>query len=403
MAEAWFDPWDPAHRPNPHPLYHSMRAQAPVFRSTGPQTGRGFWFLTRYVDVQRAVRDRDLGRDFERLPERLAAPHRQAQGDVLATLDRHVLNLDPPDHTRLRRLMTPAFGARTVAALEPRIKEITDELVDAMAITGGEIDLIEGLALPLPVTVIAELLGIPIDDRVQFRGWVDVVLRGTDRDQVRRSGEEFAGYLTERIERRRSEPGEDLLSQLIEVEQEGDRLSPVELLSCAFLLLIAGHETTVNLIGNGTLELLRHPDQLARLQARPDLIGSAIEEIVRFNGPVEHSRHLFALADVEFDGTVVPQGEIVIPLLLAANRDPAVFPAPDVFDIARNPNRHLGFGHGIHFCLGAPLARLEGRIALEALVQRFPGLTLAVDPAELEWSPNLMLRGVRRLPVRPAT
>jgi cytochrome P450 len=399
MAEASFDPWDPAHRPDPHPLYHRMREQAPVFRATGPQTGRGLWFLTRYGDVQRALRDPDLGRDFERLPEELAAQHRLVQGELLATLDRHVLNLDPPDHTRLRRLMTPAFGARTVAALEPRIKQITAELLDAMAATGGEVDLIEALALPLPVTVIAELLGIPIDDRTQFRGWVDIILRGTDADQIRRSGTEFAGYLNERIERRRRDPGEDLLSQLIEVEEGGDRLSPVELLSCAFLLLIAGHETTVNLIGNGTLELMRHPDQLARLRARPDLVASAVEEILRFNGPVEHSRHLFALADVDFGGTVIPRGEIVVPVLLAANRDPAVFPEPDVFDIARSPNRHLAFGHGIHFCLGAPLARLEGRIALDALLRRCGGLTLAVDPAALEWTPDLFLRGVRRLPV----
>jgi cytochrome P450 len=167
-----------------------------------------------------------------------------------------------------------------------------------------------------------------------------------------------------------------------------------------FLLLIAGHETTVNLIGNGTLELLRHPDQLALLRARPELIDSTVEEILRFNGPVETSRHLFALADVDFDGVVVPRGEMVIPLLLAANRDPAVFPEPDVFDLIRTPNRHLAFGQGIHFCLGAPLARLEGRIAIDALVRRFPDLTLAVDPAELEWTPDFFLRGLRRLPVK---
>jgi cytochrome P450 len=402
MTEAWCDPWDPAHRPDPHPLYRRMREQAPVFRTTGPQTGRGFWFLTRYADVQRALRDPDLGRDFERLPEELAAPHRLADENPLTMMNRHVLNLDPPDHTRLRRLMTPAFGARTVAALEPRVKEVTAELLDAMAATGGEADLIDALALPLPITVIAELLGIPIDDRSQFRQWVDDILRATDPDQFRRSGEEFVAYLVERIERRRRDPGGDLLSQLIEAEERGDRLSPVELLSCAVLLLIAGHETTVNLIGNGTLELLRHPDQLARLRARPDLIGAAVEEILRYNGPVEHSRHLFAMADVDFGGTVVPRGEIVMPVLLAANRDPAVFSEPDVFDIGRDPNRHLGFGNGIHFCLGAPLARLEGRIAIEAMLRRFPGLALAADPDRLEWAPGLMLRGVRRLPVATA-
>jgi cytochrome P450 len=228
---------------------------------------------------------------------------------------------------------------------------------------------------------------------------VEVILRSGDQDALRRAGTEFVAYVNERISQRRASPGEDLLSHLIAAQEQGDRLSPAELLAAVFLLLIAGHETTVNLIGNGVLELLRHPDQLARLRAAPELIGSTVEEILRFNGPVEHSRGLFAAADVAFDGGMVPAGSLVLPVLLAANRDPAVFDRPDTFDITREPNRHLGFGHGIHFCLGAPLARLEGRIAIDALVQRFPRLAMAVDPDELEWTPDLFLRGVRRLPV----
>ncbi len=397
--EQQFNPTDPAHLPDPHPLFRRMREQAPVYRFVGPQTGRSFWFLTRYADVQRALHDPDIGREVDRLPNELAATHRQWLDDGLQMLRRNVLNLDPPDHTRLRRLMTPAFGARTVAAMRPRIEEITAGLIDAAAECDGGFDLIEAVALPLPILVIAELLGIPIDDRAQFRGWVDDLLRSTDQDRVRSSAMEFIGYINERIEQRRAQPGEDLLSQLIQAEEDGDRLDHTELLSSVFLLLVAGHETTVNLIGNGMLELLRHPDQLARLRAQPELIDSAVEEILRFNGPVGHSAMLFAMADVDFDGVRVPQGDVVVPVLLAANRDPAVFPEPDTFDLARSPNRHLGFGHGIHFCLGAPLARLEGRIAIDALLRRFAHLAFAVDPSELEWSPSLFLRGVRRLPL----
>jgi cytochrome P450 len=396
--EQLFHPTDPAHLPDPHPLFHRMREQAPVYRFVGPQTGRSFWFLTRYADVQRALQDPDVGREVDRLPEELAATHRQWQDDGLQMVRRNVLNLDPPDHTRLRRLMTPAFGARTVAAMRPRIEEITAGLVDAAAGDGG-FDLIDAVALPLPILVIAELLGIPIDDHAQFRIWVDDLLRSTDRDRVRSSGMEFIAYINERIDERRAAPGEDLLSQLIQAEEDGDRLDRTELLSSVFLLLIAGHETTVNLIGNGMLELLRHSDQLARLRAQPELIDSAVEEILRFNGPVGHSAMQFAMADVDFDGVRIPQGDIVVPVLLAANRDPAVFPEPDEFDISRSPNRHLGFGHGIHYCLGAPLARLEGRIAIDALLRRFPTLSLAVEPAALEWNSSLFLRGVRRLPL----
>jgi cytochrome P450 len=399
VPEQLFNPTDPAHLPDPHPLFHRMRAQAPVYRFVGPQTGRSFWFLTRYADVQRALHDPDIGREVDRLPDELAATHRQWQDDGLQVLRRSVLNLDPPDHTRLRRLMTPAFGARTVAAMRPRIEEITAGLIDAAADSDGGFDLIEAVALPLPILVIAELLGIPIDDRAQFRGWVDDLLRTTDQDQVRNSAMEFVGYINERIEQRRAQPGEDLLSQLIQAEEDGDRLDHTELLSSVFLLLIAGHETTVNLIGNGMLELLRHPDQLARLRAQPELIDSAVEEILRFNGPVGHSAMQFAMADVDFDGVRIPHGDIVVPVLLAANRDPAVFPEPDTFDLGRSPNRHLGFGHGIHFCLGAPLARLEGRIAIDALLRRFPDLAFAVDPSELEWNSSMFLRGVRRLPL----
>jgi cytochrome P450 len=398
-CEFEFDPLDPIHRPNPHPLYHRMRAAAPAYCGRGPGGGR-LWFLTRYADVQRALRHPGLARDLDRLPDELAAPHRPLRNDVLAALglDRHVLNLDPPDHTRLRRLIAPAFGPRTIAALVPRIRQLTTELLDAIATQGGKLDLIDALALPLPVVLIAELLGIPIDDRAQFRSWVEQMINETGRPS-RQAATEFLGYLDDRIERRRTSPGDDLISQLIQAEAEQDRLSHGELLSTAFLLLAAGHETSVKLIGNGALALLSFPEELARLRARPELIGSTVEEVLRFDGPVESPMLRFTLTDVDFGGVVVPRGEAVAPIVMAANRDPSVFPQPDAFDITREPNRHLTFGHGIHFCLGAPLARLEGRIALAALVRRFPDLALAAHPSELVWTRGFSVHGVLRLPV----
>ncbi|MEU4225878.1 cytochrome P450 [Nonomuraea sp. NPDC026600] len=393
--EQSFDPTGSEHRRDPHPLFHRMRERAPVYRHASPAAGHASWYLTRYADVQRALHDPDLGRQLDRLPDELAAFHRRWQNDPLAMVRRNMFNLDPPDHTRLRRLMAPAFGPRTVAALERRVHQVVGELADGMAAAGDGVDLIEALALPLPILVVAELVGFPIDDRARLRGWSDDMLRSRDVALVRRAGIGFVAYVNEKLDERRAHPGADLLSRLV----RSTEISHAELVSSVFQLLLAGDETTVNLIGNGVLELLRHPDQLERLRARPRLIDSAVEEVLRFNGPVGHSRPLYALTDLGIGESVIPRGDIVIPVLLAANRDPAVFHQPDVFDIGRTPNRHLGFGHGIHFCLGAALARLQARAAIGALVRRFPGLALAVDPAGLEWTPDLFLHGVRRLPL----
>jgi cytochrome P450 len=363
-----------------------------------PASGITSWYLTRYADVQRALRDPDLGRQLDRLPDEIADRYRRWEFDPLAMVRRNVFNLDPPDHTRLRRLITPAFGARTVAAVERRVRQVVGELVDAMP-AAGEVDVIAELALPLPVVVVAELVGFPIDDRARLRAWSDEMLRSRDPARVRRAGAEFVAYVTGKVDERRAHPGDDLLSRLIRAQEADGAISPAELVATVFQLLLAGDETTVNLIGNAVLELLQHPDQLARLRARPELIDSAVEEAIRFNGPVGHSRPLYALSDVEIGGVVIPRGDTVVPVLLAANRDPAVFARPDDFDIGRDPNRHLGFGHGIHFCLGAALARWQARAAIGAFVRRYPEMALAVDPAELEWTPDLFLRGVRRLPV----
>jgi cytochrome P450 len=393
--ERSFDPTGSAHRRDPHPLFHRMRERAPVYRQASPATGHASWYLTRYADVQRALHDPGLGRQLDRLPDELAAFHRRWENDPLAMVRRNMFNLDPPDHTRLRRLLAPAFGPRTVAALERRVHQVVGELVDGVAASGDGVDLIEALALPLPILIVAELVGFPIDDRARLRAWSDDMLRSRNAALVRRAGIGFVAYVNEKLDERRAHPGADLLSQLV----RSTEISHAELVSSVFQLLLAGDETTVNLIGNGVLELLRHPDQLERLRARPQLIDSAVEEVLRFNGPVGHSRPLYALTDLDIGETVIPRGDIVVPVLLAANRDPAVFHQPDVFDIGRTPNRHLGFGHGIHFCLGAALARVQAQAAIGALVRRFPGLALAVDPADLEWTPDLFLHGVRRLPL----
>jgi cytochrome P450 len=375
-----------------------MRANAPVYRAVGPVTRRAFWFITRYDDVMSVFRDERMGREWRKLPEEVREQHHFPDQDAFEMVDRHLLNLDPPDHTRLRRLVSSAFTPKRMRDLDPRIRSITTELIDALD-GREEFDLIQDFALPLPVTVIAELLGVPIGDHDRFRDMVDRILRPEDLDQGIAAGLEMIQYVNEAIEARRADPGGDLLSALIHLEEEGDRLDHAELLSMVQLLLIAGHETTVNLIGNGMLELLSHPDQLDLLRSRPALVDGAIEEMLRFNGPVETSFPRFAYEDVEIDGVTIPCGDQVIPVLLAANRDPAHFEDPDRFDISRHPNKHIGFGFGIHYCLGAPLARLEARAALEALLSRFERIDLTVSRDLIEWNPDFFLRGVRRLPV----
>ncbi|MFI0419180.1 cytochrome P450 [Spongiactinospora sp. 9N601] len=379
---------------DPHAYFHRMREREPVDRRVDA-SGRAFWYLTRYADVRRALQAPELGRQLDRLPAELAEAHRRWEHDTLPMFRRNVFNLDPPDHTRLRRLLAPAFSARSMAALSRRVDECVDELVTAMT---GECDLIKALALPLPILIMAELIGFPAEDRGRLRAWSDAML-SEDVPAARRAGMEFLGHVNRRIEDRRADPGDDLLSQLT----GSTELSRAELVSSVFQMLFAGDETTVGLIGIAMLELLRHPVQLARLRADPGLLDSAIEEVLRFNGPVGHARPLYALSDIRFGDKVIPRGDVVVPLLLAAGRDPGAFPDPDVFDIGRSPNRHLGLGHGAHFCLGAALARMQARAALGALLARFDRITLAVAPEAVEWAPGLLVRGLRGLPLRLST
>jgi cytochrome P450 len=316
-----------------------------------------------------------------------------------------MLERDPPNHTRLRGLVSKAFTPRVVDVLRPHIQQIVDGLLDRVA-GAHAMDLIEDFAYPLPVIVICELLGVPVEDRDRFKGWgldiargLDAILLPPDSEVIQRSAASrraLTDYFRALIAERRASPRADLLSGLIAAEEVGDRLSEGELLATCILLLVAGHETTVNLVGNGTLALLRHPDQLRRLRENPGLIGSAVEELLRYDGPVQRTARVPSEA-VTIGGHTLAEGDLVLPFMGAADRDPAQFTDPDGLDIARTDNRHIAFGWGIHFCLGAPLARVEGQIAINTLVRRLPKLALATDRPEYRQS--LTLRGLAALPV----
>jgi cytochrome P450 len=320
-------------------------------------------------------------------------------------LSHHMLSSDPPDHTRMRRLVSAGFTARRVERLEPRIAAISEELLDAMA-AHEEVDLIDHFAFPLPIQVICELLGIPSSDQASFRRWSNtMVTGGLGQDpsrmvELREVLEELAAYITALLAAKRRDPGDDLLSALLDVREDGERLTEDELISMVFLMLIAGHETTVNLIANGTYLILTHPDQRDRLVAEPELMPAAIEEFLRFEPPVQTSTYRITAEPVEYAGVTIPAGEPVLISLLSANRDDTVFTDAQRLDVARRDANHLTFGHGIHFCLGAALARLEGRIAIGALLSRYPRLSLAVEPSALAWRPGLLIRGLEKLPVR---
>jgi pimeloyl-[acyl-carrier protein] synthase len=394
-----FNPFLPEVHEDPYPLYHQLRAADPVHRSP-----LGFWVLTRHSDVLAVLRDPRMSRDPRR-SERMELLRLSAEVDELLSSEEaapSMLFVDPPDHTRLRALVNKAFTPGAVERLRPRVEAIVAELLDRVA-GAGAMDVVEDLAYPLPVTVICELFGVPESDRDRFRGWsrelvhlLDPLVAASSLERALQARLALRGFLHELIAERRAHPTGDLLTALIAAEDQGRQLSEPELVSMCVLLLVAGHETTVNLIANGTLALLRHPEARAGLQADAALLGSAVEELLRYDSPVQFtSRH--ALADLEIGGRRVRAGETVIAVLGAANRDPAQFPDPDRLDLARAPNRHIAFGGGIHFCLGAPLARVEARIAIGALLARLPGLELG--PGSPVRRDTVTLRGLTSLPV----
>ncbi|MFF9852621.1 cytochrome P450 family protein [Streptomyces litmocidini] len=390
---------------DPYPAYAWLREHAPVHRTTLP-SGVEAWLVTRYADARQALADQRLSKNPAHHDE---SPHAKGKtgipGERKAELMTHLLNIDPPDHTRLRRLVSKAFTPRRVAEFAPRVQELTDRLIDAFA-ERGSADLIHEFAFPLPIYAICDLLGVPPEDQDDFRDWAGMMIRhgGGPRGGVARSVKKMRGYLAELIHRKREEPGDDLISGLIKASDHGEHLTENEAAAMAFILLFAGFETTVNLIGNGVYQLLRHPGQRARLQAslaagETGLLETGVEELLRYDGPVEMATWRYATRALTIGGQEIPAGDPVLVVLAAADRDPERFDGPDTLDLARRDNQHLGYGHGIHYCLGAPLARLEGQTALATLLTRLPDLRLAADPAELRWRGGLIMRGLRTLPV----
>ena len=400
-------------RANPYPLLEELREAAPVHWVS--QQGLESWIVTRYDEVRFVLGDPRFIKAPETVPEALrrfkAAFGSQEESEV-----RSLLATDPPDHTRLRRLVGKAFTPRRVDGLRRRAQQVTDGLLDAIDGDGGDrtgvVDLVEGLTIPLPVTMIGELVGVPAEDRADFKKWSDALLvvpRDEEGRRSRQAGAEalrayFADLVAERRRTMRPELAPDaqpyLVSALLTARDEGGRLSEQELLSMLMVVLTAGHETTGNLIGNSVLALFDWPDRRRRLQADPGLLRVAVEELLRFVGPVMQPTLRVASEDVEIGGVVIPAGSVVVCMLASANRDPRRFPAPDEFDVAREDNPHLGFGHGIHFCLGAPLARMEAETALGSLLRRFPDMELAAGRQKIPWRPSALLRGPAVLPVR---
>jgi cytochrome P450 len=386
-----------------HETYARMREESPVHRQPGLDGETPIWFVTRYDDVAAMLTDNErfvLDPALALTPDELAA--RGAALELDPRVNENLLAKDGADHRRLRRLVAKAFTPRMVEGLRPRIQEIADELIDQVA-DRGRTELVDDFAFPLPITVIAELLGIPIEDRARFREWsntfVTPPLSPELVEQAERHTEEFVRYLNELFARRRAEPTDDLVSALVRAEDEGDHLSENELYSMVVLLIVAGHETTVSLITNAVHALLSHPDQLAALRADPSLMPTAVEELLRFDSPVERTITRWAAADVGLGGRTIARGDLVIAVVGSANRDERQFARSSELDLERAENRHVGFGRGPHFCLGAPLARLETEIALETLLRRLPGLRLAIADEDLYWRPIPLFRSLAELPL----
>ena len=393
--------WAPGIRDDPFGHFAEARSRCPV-QSVRLADGHPAWVVLGYDAARQALNEPRISKDM------LAAL--QEAGDVVAEglpgpeFSRHMLNVDPPDHTRLRRLVARAFAPGRIAALEPAIRAIASDLLDELDAAGPDatVDLVEGYAYPLPFRVIGELLGIPAADRPRLHAWFQVLLTGWAGDpppEAVEASDSIVAYLRELVDTKRQNPGEDLVSVLVAVED--DALTTQELLSSLFQLIVAGHDTTTSLIGNGVVALLDHPGQLGVLLADLGLLPAAIDELIRFTAPVPHATFRVTTEPVTLDGIQIPAHEQVLVCLASANRDPGRFPAPDVLDLARGDGSNLGFGHGIHYCLGAPLARLEARIAFEELLGRYPRLRLATDRDALAWAhgDGLVLRGLVSLPI----
>lgn len=376
---------------NPYPVYHNLRKNNPLLKMRFPDGNVG-WLVSSYEDAETVLKDPRFIKDITKI-------YGEESASVFSS---NMLFSDPPDHKRLRLLMQKSFTPQLIAGMRDHIQDIADDLLDAVS-SQEHMNLIDDYAFLLPIIVISELLGVPLEDRDKFRVWsnsiIDTSNQDTSEDIVIQHMDEFVKYLGDWFAKVRENPGNDLISQLLFAEEQGDRLSEQELYGVVILMIIAGHETTVNLIGNGVLALLEHPEQRKLLQDQPELIHGAIEEMLRYNGPVEFSTSRWASEDFEFRGVQMTRGDLVIVSLNSANRDPRQFNDPDIFNITREKSQHLAFGKGIHLCLGAPLARLEAEIAINTLLQRFPNIQLRDNIQDLEWRPGMLVRGVKELPL----
>jgi unspecific monooxygenase len=400
---AAFDPWDPAFLADPYPAYAELRARGRVHHYEPTNQ----WLVPHHADVSALLRDRRLGRTYQHRfsHEEFGRTPPPPEQEPFHTLNDHgMLDLEPPDHTRIRRLVSKAFTPRTVERLKPYVERLAGELVDGLVRRGGG-DLLAEVAEPLPVAVIAEMLGVPESDRAPLRPWsADICgmyeLNPSKETAARavRASVEFSDYLRELIAERRKDPGDDLISGLIAAHDEDDRLTEQEMISTCVLLLNAGHEATVNATVNGWWALLRHPDQLAALRADHSLVPAAIEELMRYDTPLQLFER-WVLDDIEIDGTVIPRGAELALLFGSANHDPAVFTKPGRLDLTREENPHISFSAGIHYCIGAPLARLELAASMRALLERAPTLSLASEPKR---KPNFVIRGLEGLDVEIA-
>ncbi|OKI00740.1 cytochrome [Streptomyces sp. CB02923] len=387
---------------DPYPLLAALRERGAVQQvRSGPHGAT--WLVTGWAEARTALADARLSKDTTRY-----FADKPSKRNLAPAVSATMLATDPPDHTRLRRLAVKAFTPAAVARLEPRVAEIADGLLERMAARGGTADLVEDFAVPLPIEVIGDLLGVPREDRTALRRWSNDLFAAGAPDTIDAASHAISDYMTDLIAAKRAAggssaggagaPGRDLLTDLIAARDEGDRLSEAELVSLAVLLVVAGHETTTNLIGNGTLALLQDDALRTRLRQDPSLIPDAVEELLRYDSPIATATFRYAAEPLTLGGAGIAAGDVVLVSPGAANRDPARFTDPDTLDTGRSTG-HLSFGHGPHHCLGAPLARLEGRIAFQALLTRFPDLRLAVPPAELQWRHTRLMHGLAHLPV----
>lgn len=387
---------DPRFKANPYPTYARLRIEAPVYRAKPAFWLPGIWIVTRYEDAVKILKDPRFSKDY-------IQSYPWIPPSIRAML-RNLLTIDPPDHTRLRSLVQKAFTPPMVEELRGRIQLVCDAHLDGVG-KQGTIDLIQSYALPVPLTIISDLLGVPVEDRRRFGPWtrkVAVAVTSASLPEFLSALPAIASlarYIRGLVALRRASPQDDLISALVRAEEAGDRLTEDELVSMVGLLLLAGYETTVHLIASGALTLIQHREQRTRMEENAALRESAIDEILRYTSPVEFATPRITLEDVKIGSVTIPRGELVAVSLGSANHDASQFPDPDAFDVGREPNKHLAFGMGSHFCLGAPLAKVEGEIALTTLFRRFPDLKLAVPPATLRWRKSFAMRGLVELPV----